>query len=244
MQDGLNGLIVPHAPLLLPEVLESSREGAAARVRKGCAAAARVFDGPRALVASPHAMHTGVYVAPYGDLAELGPRAPAVLCPLDLDASREIAGRWGKPEIDEPLDHGIVVGLLLAPPPVPVVAVGFAQDVDAREDAAALAEVLEEMAFAGTVVASANLSAGLTDGAPLTRLPGAEELERETIDRLRLDAGSLLETAPRLTAAAGSCGLGPLSLLGHLFEGRPAEVLAHEWPFGVGYLVATIAASG
>ena len=241
MSIALNGLILPHAPLLLPEVLVSSREGAAARVRAGCVAAALSMSGPRALVASPHAVRTGVYVSPYGDLAALGPRAPAALCPLDLAFSEELARRWGRPLLEEPLDHGIVVPLLLAEPAVPVVAIGFEEGGESAEEAASLAQILRDLEMEGSVVASANLSAGLNDRAPLTRLTGAEQLERETTEALMRDAGTLLQNAPRLAAEAGSCGLGPLALLGHLFEGSPAEVLAHEWPYGVGYLVATIA---
>lgn len=236
-----NGVILPHAPLLLPDVLVSPHDGAAARVRAACSAIARDFSGPSALVASPHALRTGVYESPYGDLAELGPRAPAALCPLDLQSAEELAGRWGKPLIHEPLDHGIVVPLLLAAPSTPVVAVGFEEGRDPIDDAAALATALKEMEFQGSVIASANLSAGLTQRAPLTRLPGAEELETELVERLGQDAGTLSQTAPRLAAEAGSCGLGPLALIGHLFGGRSAEVLAHEWPYGVGYLVARIA---
>lgn len=236
----LSAVILPHAPLLLPEVLESSPESATARVRAGCVAAAPSISGPRALVVSPHALRTGVYASPYGDLAALGPRAPAALCALDVVLTEEIARRWDRPLLDEPLDHGVVVPLLLANPTVPIVAIGLEEGGDAAAEAASLARVLEELGAEGTLVASANLSAGLTDRAPLTRLSGAEELERELVDALQRDVGSLLQTAPRLASEAGSCALGPLALLGHLFGGRPAEVLAHEWPYGVGYLVATI----
>lgn len=203
--------------------------------------AGRDLDSWRVLVASPHAVRTGVYVSPYGDLTDLGPRAPAALCPLDLQAAEELAVRWDKPLIEEPLDHGIVVPLLLAPPPSPIVAVGFEEGGNTDRDAIALAAALKDMQFGGTVVASANLSAGLTEAAPLTRLPGAEQLEAELVERLRGDAATLLDTARSLAAEAGSCALGPLALIGHLFGGRPAEVLAHEWPYGVGYLVARIA---
>lgn len=240
MPTRLNGIILPHAPLLLPEVWPDGHDGAAARVRAGCGAAGRAILGPRALVASPHAVRTGVYVSPYGDLADFGPRAPATLCPLDLEISEELARRWDKPLIDEPLDHGIVVPLLLAAPAVPVVAIGFAEGADHGAEAAALAAVLDEMDLDGTLLASANLSAGLTDRAPLTCLAGAEALERDLVDRLSQDAASLLETALPLSSQAGSCALGPLALIGHVFGGRPTEVLAHEWPYGVGYLVATI----
>ena len=236
----MNAVILPHAPLLLPEVGSDARHDPAARVRAGCSAAGRVISGPRALVASPHAMRTGVYVNPYGDLTRFGPRAPAALCPLDLEVAEEIAQRWEKPLVEDPLDHGIVVPLLLAAPAAPIVAIGFEEGSDPGHEAAALATVIAEMDLDGSLVASANLSAGLTDRAPLTRLAGAEELERELVDRLSRDAGSLLETAPRVSTESGSCGLGPLALIGHLFGGSPAEVLAHEWPFGVGYLVATL----
>ena len=241
MSASLNALVLPHAPLLIPEVLAGSREGAPARVRASCIEAARAISGPRALVASPHAVRTGVYVSPYGDLAALGPRAPAALCPLDVALSEEIAHRWDKPLLEEPLDHGIVVPLLLAEPAVPIVAIGFGEEGDPAADAISLAHTLADLEVEGTVIASANLSAGLNDRAPLTRLPGAEELEREAVEALERDAATLLQNAPRLAAEAGSCALGPLALVGHLFEGRPAELLAHEWPYGVGYLVATIA---
>jgi hypothetical protein len=232
------GLILPHAPILLPEVLEGPEEGALARVRAACATAARGVDGSRTLIASPHATHTGVYISPYGDLADLGPRAPAALCPLDLQLAEEVAGRWGRPVLDEPLDHGIVVPLLVAPPSGPIVAIGFKEGVDAIDDASALAAVLTELGFEGVVIASANLSVGVTERAPLTRIAGAEELEIETVKRLEQDSASLLETAPRLATRAGSCGAAPLTLFGSLFGGSSVEVLAHEWPYGVGYLVA------
>lgn len=243
MSERLTGLILPHAPLLLPEVLEGPEDDALARVRAACATAARGLDGSRAVVASPHANRTGVYVSPYGDLADLGPRAPAALCPLDLQLAEEVAERWGRPLLDEPLDHGIVVPLLLSPPSGTIVAIGFEDAADATDDASELATVLAELDLEATVIASANLSAGITERAPLTRLPGAEELEIETAKGLEQDAASLLETAPRLATLAGSCSAGPLTLFGRLFGRRSVEVLAHEWPFGVGYLVARTAAA-
>jgi hypothetical protein len=142
---------------------------------------------------------------------------------------------------DDELDHGAVVPFLLDwMPDVPVVVVGMGEDSpgdELRSDARALALALPAVVAERSVlfVSSANTSAGLTPRAPLTEVPGAAEAERGLLEAL--DAGSRIEEAAvALAKVGGSCGLGPLTAWAALF--RRAEILAHESPLGVGYLVA------
>lgn len=230
------GAISPHAPLLVLDDARSGPEGAVERVRAASRECARSLEGPLVVV-SPHARETGVYVSTRGGLRAFGvPRADAPYA-IDLELSTRVASAWGRPALEEPLDHGITVPLRLLDWTEPVVAVGLGErerDIDAA--AASLADVLRTVQ--GSVVASVNGGAGVTARGPLTKLPQGRALENALLWALQKDVASLETLGPRLASEAGSCGLGPLLVLARLFPGASMEVLAHEWPFGVGYPVA------
>ena len=189
------------------------------------------------MVVSPHSRQTGVYLSTRGGLRGFGvPRADATFA-VDVELSARVASGWRRPTLEEPLDHGVTVPLQLLGWTGPLVAVGFGEqerDIDAA--AASLADVLGDVA--ASVVASVNGGAGVTPRGPLTKLPQGRSLENALLWALQKDLGSLETLAPRLASEAGSCGLGPLLVLARLFAGSSMEVLAHEWPYGVGYPVA------
>jgi hypothetical protein len=135
------------------------------------------------------------------------------------------------------------VAVELLVPATPVIAVGFAEtDPDLHGAAAGLAEAIERSDLGDvSIVASVNSGAGITPRAPLTELAGGEALEHEMARVVKKDVGDLGDIAPRLVAGGASCGLGPLLVLARLFEGVSMEVVAHVWPYGVGYLVARTA---
>jgi aromatic ring-opening dioxygenase LigB subunit len=89
-------------------------------------------------------------------------------------------------------------------------------------------------------IASAHTAASLTPKAPLALRPEGKELDDLILDCLATDCGSLARVDPELWKEAGACGAGPLTAFGALFEGRRADVLAYDHPFGVGYLVASV----
>jgi hypothetical protein len=196
---------------------------------------------PVAVLVSPHASKSGVYVETRGDLSAFGvPRADARLH-LKMDLVDAVAERWGRPLIDEPLDHGIVVPLLLGFHETTVIAVGLEEGATAEEDEVSLAGALRSLGPEISVVASVNTGAGITPRAPLSEIPGSIGLESGLRDAMERDGAELAAFASRLGREAGSCGGGPLGVLARLFAGRRFATLAHEWPFGVGYLVARTA---
>ena len=236
MPRGRFGAIVPHAPLLVLDDARSRADAALARVRAGARDVATLL-GQTLVVISPHAPATGVYLSTRGGLRAFGlPRADAAY-DVDQDMSARVVERWGRPALDEPLDHGITVPLQLLGHQGPVVAAGIAEnEVDMTGAAGSLARALEPLEV--SVVASVNGGAGVTARGPLTELAEGAALEAELRTVLEDDVGGLHDLAPRLAAGGGSCSLGPLLVLAHLFEGTAMDVRAHEWPVGVGYPVA------
>jgi aromatic ring-opening dioxygenase LigB subunit len=235
----LVGAIVPHAPLLLEEVAEHPDVGRLTKVRE--AIRSLEVDADVVVIASPHGKATGVYARNAGDLSSFGVEFETSW-ERDGDVSRSLVEEWGKPMLRHVPDHGIVVPLAtIERHGLPVVAASFEEDSDPRHDAHTLGAAVAMLALERRVlfIASANGSSGLTPRAPATEIPGAREVEETVVAELERDAGTLLRGAERLTEV-GSCGLGPLITFAMLFEGRPAQIVAHEWPFGVGYLVATI----
>jgi hypothetical protein len=235
----LIGAIVPHAPLLLPEVAEHPEVGRLAVVRR--ALDSLEVDADVVVIASPHGQATGVYARDNGDLSAFGVDLQTSWA-RDGDVSRSLVSEWGRPMLRHVPDHGISVPLTaLDLRGTPAVALSFAEASETAEDARSLAEAVAMIALERRVmfIASVNGSTGLSPRAPATEIPGALETEETIVAELERDAGTLSRGAGRL-AEIGSCGLGPLSTFGLLFAGHPAKIAAHEAPFGVGYLVATV----
>lgn len=236
--DARQGAILPHAPLLVPDVAPQGDEPAIEGVRAATRAVTRGFVRPTVIV-SPHGATSGVYLRTRADLSRFGvPRASARFDVGETQV-RALAAVWGRPVLDEPIDHGVVVPLLVGDIAGPLVPVAFGEEGDVVAEAMSLAEVLRESDY--DVVASVNTGAGIIDRAPLTKLGGAESLEVELRNAIERDASDLAGISHRLASDGGSCCLGPLLVLAALFAGRVGEVVAHEWPYGVGYLVARFA---
>lgn len=217
--------MVPHAPLLLPE-LGGNRAASVAE-----AVASIDLSGAETIViASPHGSATGVYRVPRGVLDAFGPRG------LSVDAepgpAEDLARAWAHPVLDAGADHGIVVPLRLLAPAAPVVAVAFREGAAGEAGlAGAVASLPGKVAF----VASVNLSPGLDERSPLPSLEGAAEADAAVLGALRRDPAALADVD---LDRAGSCAAPVLAAFGSLFAGRSCDVLAYEQPFGVGYAVA------
>ena len=230
------GVVVPHAPLLLEAV-------AGRPVAHRVVAAAQGLAFPPAdvlVVASPHGRATGVYLGASGDLDAFGPPGVSATAAPEPGFARELAGAWGRPLLDEPVDHGVVVPLLLLDATAPVVAVAFAEGLDAETaiaEAEGLVHALDAAGRTVVFVASANTSAGLTERSPVPSIPGAAEAEADVLEALQSDPGDVTALLPAM-ARAGSCAAGPLAAFSSLCRGRRCELLAYEAPVGVGYAVA------
>lgn len=210
-----------------------SREVAASAATIRNAMSDLSFDGLDAIVlVSPHAAGTGCYGEITGTLDAFG------VSGVEVRAETTVVPGLGR--LDGPVDHGVVVPLRIMSWNGPVGPVGFDDDALDLGDVVTVQRAIESLTERVAVVASVNLSAGLSARAPLAQVEGAHEAEETLVQMIQEDVGWLL-TGARSIADVGSCGLAPLTLMARLFDGRPAKVLAHESPVGVGYLVAEVA---
>jgi len=240
---------VPHAPVLLETIQPSLDEGR--RIRK--AVDELDLSGADALVlVSAHGRVAGVYEHPVGALGGFGIDGLEVVeRPTDDGLVRALSDAWGYECIGGPADYGVVVPLLLGlGNGVPVVAAALPETTgplgtemnESLRAARSLAEALQKVAgeLDLAVVASGHASAGLTDRAPLTKLPGAAELDREVVVALEDDPELVEGLLQRLHETGRACGAGPLAAIARLFGGWKCRDVTYEAPYGVGYLVAEL----
>lgn len=188
------------------------------------------------VVVSPHGARTGVYRSCAGSLAPFG------VDDVEVDFGPPPADVTRLDVLDEPVDHGVLVPLRLLGAKAPVVGIAFAEGQGAvdPDDLGRVKHAISEISGDVAVVISANLVAGLSPRAPMTELLGAEDAEHLLLDMIQTDLGRLATGATSIADRGRSCSLAPLLLMGELFDGHKARVLAHEAPVGVGYLVAEV----
>ena len=248
--DAFAGAIVPHAPVLLPEIGGSAGASSRDRILRACDKV-DTSGADVVLVVSPHGRDAGVYARGSGSEASFGGPEARLESPTDSAAAESLARAWKAPLLEDELDHGAVGCLHLLDVRRPSVVAALPETTGPGATADACAAMVEgrklagavKRAFAGSsvlVVASAHTSAALTPRAPLTERPEGRALDEQVLTSLATDAGSLDDISCDAWTAGGSCGAGPLAAFGRLLSGRSADVLAYEHPFGVGYLVATV----
>ncbi len=234
---------MPHAPALLPEVSPGGAE-AADEVR---AAIERLpLPGDELVIlCSPHGRAAGIYASNVGDLSAFGVPRTRVEKPGDPERAIELAALWGHPFLEDPLDHGAVVPLLLGvAADAPTICCAFpADDIPlALQTASRLTQAIEEWAQGRDVVviASVHTGAGLSARAPIPETEDRWVIETEVRAALEKDLGALEDLAPRLAREGGSCSAATLSLFGRLFGSRSATDVTIAEPFGVGYPVLQV----
>lgn len=233
------GAIVPHAPLLLPELVgdevarEASELGNAIR-------ALDLHDASSIVVLSPHAERTGVYGSVQGDLSEFG--IPTISGAFKTDTLLvDLFSRACEiPVLDAETDYGVLVPALIARWEVPIVAIGIGAD-----DAGAAVRIGRALREADgsspvAVVGSAHGSSALSARAPLTFRLRAREVEALFLEALQNDTASAATLARDLADVGGSCGAVVFETMGEVFHGRGARLASYRAPVGVGYLVAEV----
>lgn len=241
MQLLLTGALVPHAPVLLPQV--NGAGGAAIRA----AAAALDLSEPEVLIfVSPHGASDRVYARAEGDLLGFGVSGLEVRTEVDAALARRLAERWDRSLADDALDHGALVPVALLRPERPVVAVAIGERDDgvtaAVEAGRSLAHAIGELSVERSiaVIVSGHGSAALSARAPLTDRPEGHRLQEAIVEAATTDLSLLLEIPVGWWEQGGSCSAGAFATLASLFPGRCLEISARDAPFGVGYIVGPV----
>lgn len=263
MQSIVFGCIVPHPPILVPEIGRGQEKTIAATIQ----AMNRLRDKLSQqrteilLVISPHgASHhnaMGVLTANSctGNLRQWGAVGIEYHFANDLNFVSTLMQQAKKANIPlksigdrgYELDHGVMVpmyflakgveGTSLVPLTFSWLPLNthFAFGKVIRETA-------EQLRKRVAVIASGDLSHRLLPGAPAGYDPMGKVFDRKLVDYLaKLDTSAVLNLDPDLIELAGECGLRSIViLLGAIdtLSVKP-EILSYEGPFGVGYLVAS-----
>jgi len=262
--------ICPHPPIVVPEVggAEAKKVVATQRALLELGGRVKKSGAETVVIISPHAPvfrdAVGINMTPAlkGDLGNF--RAEQVRFELANDLAlaktireqaaglgltvveldREVESEYG---IRLRLDHGVAVPLYFlrkAGVELPLVHVAMAVAPVEKLYLFGLAvrRAAEALGRGTVLLASGDLSHGLTPDAPAGYAPRGEEFDREMARLLAgPDAAGLLNMDRSLVREAGECGYRSIIMMLGALDGYDvkAEVLSYEGPFGVGYLVAS-----
>lgn len=265
----LGAVIMPHPPLVLPEVGKGMEQQIAATgnaMREAAAAVAR-WQPDVLIVASPHTVLYRDYfhIAPgrgaYGTMADFGAPQVRIDVPYDAALREEIirraegaglqAGTFG--ERDPNLDHGVLIPLYylrragLACPIVRMGLSGFSA-LDHYRLGQCVAQAAEALGRRAVFVASGDLSHKLSAAGPYGFAPEGPAFD-EAVTRA-MAAGwflTFLTMDPAFCRRAAECGLRAFQMMAGALDGLAVgpRLLSHEGMFlGVGYGVALFPVTG
>ncbi len=146
------------------------------------------------------------------------------------------------------LDHGVVVPLYFLrkaklEAPLVHVSMSLGKPEKLYLFGMAVRQAAETMGRKVALLASGDLSHGLTQDAPGGYLPRGKDFDSLLARLLAVpDLEGIVKMDPDLVAQAGECGYHSIVMMLGALDGYDvkAEVLSYEGPFGVGYLVASL----
>lgn len=257
------GCIVPHPPLLVPDI----GRGQEAAISATTQAMEKLTDKlaeqhPQTiLVISPHGEYRadtmGILTATSstGDLSSWGARGPQHHFDNDLEMVALVRREAEAADIPTKsigekgyeLDHGVMVPmhfLLSGVKGVPLVPLTFSWLSLEIHFAfgKAIRQAAEQSQKRVALIASGDLSHRLIPGAPAGYEPLGKVFDEKLVQALScLDTEGILNMDTELIERAGECGLRSFVILLGALDGLQVkpEILSYEGPFGVGYLVAS-----
>ncbi len=264
----VGAVIVPHPPVILPEVGRGEEKKINATAEAYRVAAKKVAGWkPEALViASPHTiMYADYFHISPGDEARgdmSGFQAPELKfhARYDKELREEVvgiarnmglsAGTLG--ERDSSLDHGVCIPLYFlreAGVECPVLRMGLSgfSALEHYKMGQCIAEASENLNRRAVFVASGDLSHKLKTDGPYGFVPEGPEFDREVTEAMGTgDFLKLLTMDHSLCEKAAECGLRSFQIMAGALDGLSVghELLSHEDTFGVGYAVAVFPVTG
>ncbi len=257
------GCVVPHPPLLIPDIGKGQEKTIIATIRAMDRLSQELADHhpELAILVSPHG-HAysdamGVLTAPssQGDLCSWGSREPKYCFDNDLEFVKllqEEAHKSGIPLISigekhYDLDHGVLVplhSLQKALIDIPLVPLTFSWMPLSKHFAfgKAINRAAKRLGKRVAFIASGDMSHKLIPSAPAGYSSNGKVFDKQLVAALsEFDANAVLNLDQDLIEEAGECGLRSVVIMLGALDGLKVkpEILSYEGPFGVGYLVAS-----
>lgn len=241
--------IIPTAPLLVPGVTLRLPDGFAAIAAAAIATLRALPPHDLAILVTAADDVGGVHIGARASLAGIGRPDLRVIATVDRDAAAALAVASAQPLVGEkqlPLGAAVLVHLYAAArdgdgTPVVPVAVSPTARADALQSIGAGIAATMPGRRAVAIVAG-DLSAGLTQRAPLALVEGARAWDEGVVDVVASGRiGRVTRFGPEEACRVGAVGWAPLVVLhGVCEQARLGTVLRrYAAPRGVGYLVAS-----
>ena len=255
------GAIMPHPPILVPEIggkrireAEASKkafEEASKRLK------AKDFD--TLVIITPHGEVGQAAVPVYtshvfeGDFGNFGYSKPSFSFKGDpelglaLVKEAEKSGMRASSINESFLDHGALVPLSYTyssgiRKPILPIAIAFVPLTDLFDFGKALSKIAGELGRKIAIIGSADMSHRLSEDAPSGFHPRGKEFDEKLVELVKkYDVKGILNFDEALAQVAGQDALWSIVILLGALDGLKVEheVLSYEGPFGVGYMVAT-----
>ena len=256
-----SAFIVPHPPMILPEIGRGQEEKISSTVK----AYEKVADEISALqpetiiVISPHSVmyQDYIHISPgssaSGNFRKFGEQNVSISVKYDEEMISAIAASAGEKGIaagtmgerDKALDHGTLVPLYFINKRyrdyrlvrISIAGLSFLEHYAFGK---CVAETVASLGRRTVIIASGDLSHRLTDDGPYSYAEEGPVFDTAAVKAMQsADFLSLLRMDENFCEAAGECGLRSFVIMAGILDGLAVETefLSYEGPFGVGYAV-------
>ena len=248
--------LMPHAPVLIPEVGQGREREAGQVVDAMVELSRRMMEcqPDRLVLISPHSPRQrgrfGIWIDPRiaGDLGRFRAQEVQINVPTDLTFA-EALGKEACWEIrGEALDHGASVPLYFLTKggwdgPTTLLSLNYPGDGGLVELGRAIAEVTGKLGGTTAVIASGDMSHALIPGAPCGFLPRAKEFDARFVELIKSRHYQEVQAIDPVLQELASEDVVDSTVIGAAsvdWAASGAEFLAYQCPFGVGYSVAVL----
>ncbi|HOO27318.1 MAG TPA: AmmeMemoRadiSam system protein A [Lachnospiraceae bacterium] len=264
----LGAFIVPHPPLIIPEVGKGEEEKISDTVNSYLEISKHIaaLKPDTIILTSPHSIlyadyfHISPGKSARGDFGRFGAGKITISAEYDAEFAEalgwaaEKAGIAAGPlgERDAALDHGTMVPLyfinqFLSGYKLVRIGLSGLSLCDHYSLGRCIAKTAEKSGRKIIFVASGDLSHKLKEDGPYGFAKEGPKFDKEVTDIIKTgDFLKLLEISPNLCEAAGECGLRSFVIMAGSLSGKAVEpkLLSYEGPFGVGYAVGEFKITG
>ncbi|HMM05573.1 MAG TPA: AmmeMemoRadiSam system protein A [Clostridiales bacterium] len=261
--------VVPHPPVILPEIGHGREQEISATITAYRAAMQKAAElKPQTVVIiSPHSVMYQDYfhISPgdqaRGNFGRFGASQVRVAAAYDTEFADALEKNCNEEKLpggtlgerDAALDHGTMIPLHFfnefAAADYRLVRIGLAglSPLDHYELGQLIAKTAADLGRSTVVIASGDLSHKLTADGPYGFAAQGPKFDALTMDALdKGDFLTLLKMDPALSEGAAECGLRSFWIMAGALDGKAVEskALSYEGPFGVGYGVASFIING
>lgn len=258
----VGGFVVPHPPLIIPQIGKGQERKIQATIDAYHAAGRMIADlmPDTVVIVTPHSVAYSDYIhispggTARGDFGMFGSPQVQISAAYDQEFTswlERLSEHRGIPagtdgERDSRLDHGSMIPMYFINKycqdfKVVRVSISGLPLVTHFRFGGLIAEAAEETGKRVVVVASGDLSHKLIEDGPYGFAEEGPVFDQKVTEAMRAgNLKQLLDLSETFCSAAAECGLRSVVVLAGALEGRTIkpELLSYEGPFGVGYAVA------